>query len=202
MFLRNVCSYKNHMASSYPRRPHLTWFLLVCKPNRKVRLDNSNYTWRTVQITQLLYAILFTLLSLRPSSVQIFLSILFSNSLSVCSSFLSVTKCTESLKTCLISPLLQKCPAHCSLTDLSTIPILVQLTFPSSLIHSTVMMEAILSSETSATRTTRRHIPEDGILHSHCRENLKSYTYYSPFSKMSNLSLILNWSSKQLSLGQ
>jgi hypothetical protein len=37
-------------------------------------------------------------------------------------------------------------------------------------------MEAMLSSQTSAlARTTRRHIPEDGILHSHRRENLKSY---------------------------
>jgi hypothetical protein len=34
----------------------------------------------------------------------------------------------------------------------------------------------IRSSVTSfLTRTTRRHIPEDGILHSHLRENLKSY---------------------------
>jgi hypothetical protein len=34
-------------------------------------------------------------------------------------------------------------------------------------------------------RATRRNIPEDGILHSHRRENLKSYTldqiYYSGF---------------------
>jgi hypothetical protein len=38
------------------------------------------------------------------------------------------------------------------------------------------MMEAIRSSETSALiRATRRHTPEDGILHSHRRENLKSY---------------------------
>jgi hypothetical protein len=38
------------------------------------------------------------------------------------------------------------------------------------------MIEAIRSSETSILTTdTRRSIPEDGILHSHRRENLKSY---------------------------
>jgi hypothetical protein len=37
----------------------------------------------------------------------------------------------------------------------------------------------IHSSETSVlTGTTRRHIPEDGSLHSHRRENLKSYMEY------------------------
>jgi hypothetical protein len=37
-------------------------------------------------------------------------------------------------------------------------------------------MEAIRSSETSVnTISTGRHIPEDGILYSHHRENLKSY---------------------------
>jgi hypothetical protein len=41
---------------------------------------------------------------------------------------------------------------------------------------STLTMEAIRCSETSDhTRSTRRHIPEDGILRSHRRENLKSY---------------------------
>jgi hypothetical protein len=41
---------------------------------------------------------------------------------------------------------------------------------------STLKMEAIRSSETAFhTRSTRRHIPEDGILHSYRRENLKSY---------------------------
>jgi hypothetical protein len=46
---------------------------------------------------------------------------------------------------------------------------------PSSLILSTVMMEAIRSSETEVlTRVTRRHIPENFIPHSHGGENLKS----------------------------
>jgi hypothetical protein len=50
---------------------------------------------------------------------------------------------------------------------------------PSSPIFVVLMMGAKHSSEISAlTRVTLRYIPEDGILHIHRRENLKSLIMY------------------------
>jgi hypothetical protein len=54
------------------------------------------------------------------------------------------------------------------------------------------MMEALSSSKTSVrTRATLRKIPEDGILHSHRRENLKSFKDSGIFRFLRSLVLIL-----------
>jgi hypothetical protein len=54
--------------------------------------------------------------------------------------------------------------------------LLVTANVPSSLILVTLMMEVLRSSETSVlTRATWRNAPENDILYSHHRENLRSY---------------------------
>jgi hypothetical protein len=53
---------------------------------------------------------------------------------------------------------------------------------PAKQVAADLNMEAIHSSETSVhTRSTRRHIPEYGIIHSHRCGNLKSYNKYEKY---------------------
>jgi hypothetical protein len=65
---------------------------------------------------------------------------------------------------------------ECRLAGYDTELLVTAKVLLSSLILFTLMMVEIYSSETSVlTRATLHHIPEDGFLHSHRRENVNSY---------------------------
>jgi hypothetical protein len=73
--------------------------------------------------------------------------------------------------------------------------LLITANVPSSPIVVTLVIddEALSSFETLVlTRATRRNIPEDTILYSHRRENLKSYKFHNIFSqKFKRMSVLL-----------
>jgi hypothetical protein len=59
--------------------------------------------------------------------------------------------------------------------------------FLAFVISCTLKMEATRSSETSVhIKPTRLHIPEDDILHSHRRGNLKSYNFSQDYNTLEN----------------
>jgi hypothetical protein len=62
--------------------------------------------------------------------------------------------------------------------------LVIAIVVPSAPIFVTLIMEAIISSETSVlTRATRHHFQEDIIFHSHRREKPKSYITLTGWAK-------------------
>jgi hypothetical protein len=69
--------------------------------------------------------------------------------------------------------------------------LLVTANVPSSPFLVTLMKEELSTSETSVlTRATRGDIPEDAILHSHRRENLKSYKWSALVNAVMNFRVL------------
>jgi hypothetical protein len=72
-----------------------------------------------------------------------------------------------------------------------------------SAILISLIMEAICSTETTFPTTATWHdIPEDGILHSHRRENVISYILSRKFYKKDNNKVTLKWTRKSKAVQQ